>query len=200
MKTLLISFSLALALVSSGVAQSQFAVDVSASQLNWTGYAEVGSWAPSGTIQVSKGQFAVAGKQITSGRISIDMSTLQHEDAKLQAHLRGEDFFDSARYPTATFLLTSLSGQVATGQLTIRGVTRPVTFPVAVSMEGDGLRIKGKAVIDRTQFAIRYNSTSFFSGLGDYAIKNDFSLVFNVVVKPAGKPGIARRLAESSRR
>ncbi|SOD92102.1 YceI family protein [Spirosoma fluviale] len=200
MKTLFISFFFAFALVSSTVAQSQFTVDAKASQLNWTGYAELGSWAPSGTIQVSKGQFSVAGRQITTGRISIDMTTLQHEDAKLQAHLRDEDFFDIARYPTATFLLASLSGQVATGQLTIRGVTRPVTFPVVVSPEGDGLRIKGKAVIDRTQFAIRYNSTSFFSGLGDYAIKNEFSLAFNIVVKPAGKPGIAGRPAESSRR
>lgn len=196
MKTLFIIALLVASFSSSSMAQTQFMVDTKASQLNWTGYAEIGSWAPTGTLIIQKGQFTATGKQITSGKLSIDMATIQHEDGKLQAHLREEDFFDVARYPTATFVLTGLSGQMATGQLTIRGITKPVSFPVVVSSEGEGLRIKGKAIIDRTQFAIRYNSSSFFSGLGDYAIKNDFALAFTVVLKPtlpnkaafAGKP------------
>jgi polyisoprenoid-binding protein YceI len=126
--------------------------------------------------------------------MTLDMTTIRHENGQLQTHLRDEAFFDATRFPTATFVLRTLTGTTATGQLTLKGVTKPVSFPVLVSQEGDGLRIKGRAVIDRTQFGIRYNSNSFFSGLGDQAIKNEFALTFDVVAKPvvASKQGSTR--------
>ena len=168
-------------------AQNQpYAIDPKVSQLTWTGYAEVGSWAPSGTIQLAKGQLTRNGSQIGGATLLLDMTTIRHENGQLQTHLRDEAFFDVARFPTATFVLRSLTNATATGQLTVKGVTKPVTFPVVVSQEGDALRIKGRAVIDRTQFGIRYNSTNFFSDLGDQAIKNEFALTFDVVAKPAG--------------
>lgn len=184
MKTLLCSVVLVFAIAVSARAQTSYTVDTKASQLSWTGYAEVGSWAPTGTIQLQKGQLSASGKQISGASFVVDMTTLQHENEKLQTHLREEDFFDVTHFPTATFMLSNLTSQTATGQLTIRGVTKPVSFPIVISQEKDGLHIRGKATIDRTQFNIRYNSTSFFSGLGDYAIKNDFTLTFNVVARP----------------
>ncbi len=184
MKTLLTSVLFFFATVPAVLAQTtQFIVDQKASRLNWTGYAEVGSWAPSGTIQLQKGQLTRTGDQIRGGQFVINMATLQHDDNKLQTHLRGDDFFNVVRYPTASFVLNSLTNSTATGQLTIRGVTKPVSFPVSVRQESDELRISGTAVVDRTQFGVRYNSSSFFSGLGDYAIKNEFALTFNVVAK-----------------
>jgi polyisoprenoid-binding protein YceI len=176
-------------------AQSQvYTIDANASQLTWTGYAEVGSWAPSGTLQLAKGQITRTANQISSATMTLDMTTIRHENGQLQTHLRDEAFFDATRFPTATFVLRALTGTTATGQLTLKGVTKPVSFPVVVSQEGNGLRIKGRAVIDRTQFGIRYNSTSFFSGLGDQAIKNEFALMFDVIAKPvvASKQGSTR--------
>ncbi|AKD55926.1 YceI family protein [Spirosoma radiotolerans] len=188
MKTLtnLISvFVFVLALSTSSRAQSQsFNIDPDASQLTWTGYAEVGSWAPTGTLRLAKGYVTRTGNQISSATMTMDMTSIQHENDRLQAHLRDEAFFDVARFPTATFVLRSLSGTTATGQLTLKGVTKPVSFPVTISPDGAGLRIKGRALIDRTQFGIRYNSTSFFADLGDQAIKNEFSLQFDVLAKP----------------
>lgn len=167
------------------LAQTQlFTVDPKASRLTWTGYAEIGSWAPTGTLQLQKGQFAQTDKHINAGTFVIDMATIQHENSQMQKHLRGEDFFDVAQFPTATFSLRSLTGLTATGQLTIRGVTKPLSFPVVITQEGNGLRVKGTATIDRTQFNIRYNSSNFFSGLGDQAIKNEFTLAFDVVARP----------------
>ena len=185
MKTIFTSVILFFAIATSSVAQSQLLiVDTKASQLIWTGYAEVGSWAPSGRIQLKSGQFSRTNKGISNGTVTVDMTTVQQENNDLQTHLLGGDFFDTAHFSTATFALRSLNNSTATGLLTIKGVTKPVSFPVVVSQDGDGLRVKGKALIDRTQFGIRYNSTSFFSGLGDYAIRNDFSLMFDVVAKP----------------
>lgn len=193
MKTLLTAVSLFFVIATSTLAQhASLSVDPKASQLTWTGYAEIGSWAPSGTIQLQKGQVLETGGRISRGTFVVDMTTLQHENGKLQTHLRDEDFFDVAHFPTATFVLTNLTGTTATGQLTIRGVTKPISFPVVVGQEGDGVRVNGKVVVDRTQFAIRYNSSSFFSGLGDYAIKNEFALAFSVLAKPTPTPPTKR--------
>lgn len=186
MKTLRISaMILTLATATAALAQNQaYTIDANASQLTWTGYAEVGSWAPSGTIQLVKGQLTRNGTQIRSATMMMDMTTIQHENGQLQTHLRDEAFFDANHFPTATFVLRTLTGTIASGQLTLKGVTKPVSFPVVVSQAGNGLRLKGRAVIDRTQFGIRYNSNSFFADLGDQAIKNEFALTFDLIAQP----------------
>ncbi len=182
MKTLLIATIFLFASITSAQAQrTTLPVDPKASKLTWTGYAEIGSYAPSGQIQMKQGQVILTNNQLSGGTFVIDMATIQHENSQLQGHLREETFFDIARFPTATFVLTRIVGNTATGQLTIRGVTKPISFPVAVSRENNAIRIKGRAIIDRTQFGIRYNSVSFFSDLGDQAIKNTFALGFDVV-------------------
>lgn len=185
MKILISAILLFSIITTSAQAQKRaFVIDAKASQLTWTGYSEVGSWAPSGTVQIQKGQFVQTGSQISTGSFVIDMATIQHENGQMQEHLRGDDFFGVTRFPSATFVLRSLTGGTATGQLTIRGITKPVSFPVVVSQEGTGLRVKGKATIDRTQFNIHFNSSSFFQNLGNQAIKNEFTLAFDVVARP----------------
>ncbi|GAB3796827.1 YceI family protein [Spirosoma humi] len=182
---LIVAFAVVLMLSTSVQAQPQsFTIDPTASQLTWTGYAEVGSWAPTGTLRLAKGQVTRTGNQITSAIMTMDMTSIRHENERLQTHLRDEALFDAAHFPTATFVLRSLSGTTATGQLTLKGITKLVSFPVSVSPDGTSLRIKGRALIDRTQFGIRYNSTSFFTDLGDQAIKNEFALQFDVLAKP----------------
>ena len=68
-----------------------------------------------------------------SVEIMIDANSLDTADAKRDEHLRGEDFLDAAKYPTVTFKSDKLdfAGDKlvkAEGQLTLRGVTRPVTL------------------------------------------------------------------------
>jgi polyisoprenoid-binding protein YceI len=169
------------------VLAQRFVADATQSKLTWTGHSEVGNYAPSGTLQLQQGFFDLKSGRISRSRMDIDMRTIQHEDGKMQAHLRGEDFFNAPAFPTATFVLQRISGNQASGQLTIKGVMKPVTFPILVTTEGDALRVKGKATIDRTEFGIKYNSSSFFSGLGDYAIKNTFELAFDVVARQVVK-------------
>ena len=148
----------------------------------WTGYAEVGSYAPTGTVQLRRGRFNSDGRTLRNGRFEFDMTTLNQEQAQLAEHLRGEDFFAVAKYPTAVFELREVRAGMAVGQLTLHGVTRPVHFPLVVEARPDGrLRISGAAIIDRTQFGINYNSSSFFQNLGSYAIRNDFRLSFDLM-------------------
>ncbi|OWP63201.1 hypothetical protein CDA63_10110 [Hymenobacter amundsenii] len=150
--------------------------------VTWTGYAEVGGYAPSGTVRLGRGRFSYDGQTLRHGRFEFDMTTLDQEQAQLAEHLRGEDFFAVAKYPTAVFELREVRAGMATGQLTLRGVTRPIRFPLVVEARPDGrLHVSGQATVERTQFGIHYNSSSFFQNLGSYAIRNEFQLAFNLV-------------------
>ena len=64
--------------------------------------------------------------------VTIDMTTLESGNDARDQHLRSADFFDVANYPTATFSARAAGWQGTrgelTGELTLRGVTRPVTL------------------------------------------------------------------------
>lgn len=150
--------------------------------VTWIGYAEVGGYAPSGTVQLRQARFTCDGRTPRTGRFEFDMRTLTQEQAQLAEHLRGEDFFDVAKYPTAVFVLQQVRAGLASGQLTLHGVTRPIRFPLTLEPGPKGqLHLTGTATIDRTQFGVNYNSSSFFQNLGSYAIRNEFRLSFDMV-------------------
>ncbi|RSK36218.1 YceI family protein [Hymenobacter metallilatus] len=181
MKTLLV-FLLLLTLAAARPAANTYRISPTASRITWTGYAEVGSYAPTGTVRLQAGSFSYDGRTIRGGRFVFDMRTLEQEQAQLAEHLRGPDFFDVVKYPTAVFALREVRNGTASGQLTLRGVTKPVQFPCTLTTLPNGqLRVTGAATLDRTQFGINYNSSSFFQNLGSYAIRNEFRLAFDVV-------------------
>ncbi len=67
------------------------------------------------------------------------------------------------------------------GNLTIKGITKPVSFPAVVKTEGKTLTAKGTITVNRTQYDIKFKSASFFENLGDKAISDDFTLDVNLV-------------------
>lgn len=184
-KLLILSLLLPLlALLAARPAAGTFRLDPAASTLAWTGHAEAGSWAPQGTIRLREGSVTAEGAAVRAARVVVDMATIAHEQAQLAEHLRGPDFFDVAKFPTAVFELTAFGNGQASGTLTLKGVRQPVAFPVAVTAEpGGGLRLRGTATIDRTRFGVNYNSSSFFQNLGSYAIRNNFQVAFDVVAR-----------------
>jgi polyisoprenoid-binding protein YceI len=68
----------------------------------------------------------------STAEISIDMASVESGNEARDEHLRSADFFDVARYPTASFSAHAAGWQgrrgVLAGELTLRGVTRPVTL------------------------------------------------------------------------
>jgi polyisoprenoid-binding protein YceI len=71
----------------------------------------------------------------SSVEATIDATTVDTREPDRDKHLKSADFFDVAQYPTATFVSTSVakgaSGLTVNGNLTLHGVTRPVTLDVA---------------------------------------------------------------------
>ena len=84
-------------------------------------------------------------------------------NAKLDEHLKSADFFDAATHPKATFVSTAIAKDTkgphthkVSGDLTMRGVTRPVTFPATVTMSAEGIEAKAEFTIQRSQWGVSY--------------------------------------------
>ncbi|WP_242927029.1 YceI family protein [Pontibacter vulgaris] len=175
-----------------------FKLDVTKSEVKW--HAKKVTGEHMGTINVANGQLLVAKNKVTGGTFTIDMNSIACTDikdaeynGKLIGHLKSDDFFSVEKHPTATFKITSLkpiakaaAGQpntTVTGDLTIKGITKPVTFPATITVKGGVATAKADVTVDRTKYDIRYASKSFFDTIGDKAIYDDFKVSFNVTAK-----------------
>lgn len=157
-------------------------IDTKNSLINWTGHAEIGSYAPAGTLNFSSGQINIANGRITDASLTIDMKSMQQENTHLLEHLKSEDFFDVEKYQFSSINITRVDNNRAYGQLTIKGKTKAFSCPVSIIKTDGKLLITGSTTIDRTAYGITYNSGSFFSNLGDKAIRNTFDITFKVLV------------------
>jgi polyisoprenoid-binding protein YceI len=115
---------------------------------------------------------------LTSSRVeaTIDMNTVDTREPKRDAHLKSPDFFDAANFPTATFKSTRVekagSGFKVTGDLTLRGVTKPVVLEVdalsaQIKDQGGNLRTGTSArfKINRKDFGVNWSRTLDSGGL-----------------------------------
>lgn len=159
----------------------QYKLNPKKSKVEWIGYGEIGDFKQQGTIDVKEGSITLEDKTIKSAKLVIDMKSISHPDKSLSKHLAKKDFFWSKKYPTAQLDIVAIENDTVTADLTIRGITKPINFPMQLEQEGTSIIAKGTMTIDRTIYDIKYNSSSYFQDLGNYAIKNEFDLNFEVV-------------------
>ena len=154
---------------------------VKSSSVSWTASKVTGTH--SGIITLSDSYLEMDGDRVVGGRIEVDMTTIVVTDlegdskANLEGHLKSDDFFGVAQYPAASLDITGATtnddgSQQVTGNITIKGVTEPITF----TMSFNGNYATTALNIDRTKFGIRYGSGSFFDNLGDKAINDQFQI------------------------
>jgi len=152
------------------------------SKVVWKGYKVTGSH--QGVIAIKSGQLTFNDNELTGGDFTIDMSTITNTDLegeykeKLEGHLKSDDFFGVEKFPTANLIFTKVkstgkNSYQVTADITIKGKTDIVTFDVSIYGNKANVSLK----IDRTKFDVRYGSTSFFDGLKDKAIYDDFDLI-----------------------
>jgi polyisoprenoid-binding protein YceI len=158
--------------------------DLKKSTITWTGYGEIGGYSLTGTINLKNGNFKIENDQVKNGFIIIDMNSLNHSDMHLKEHLKGKDFFEVTKYPTATFTVLS-SKNIENAEIEVLGnlTIKKVTKPIAIKMKQNQNIFTGKITINRTVFGVQYNSKSFFDNLGDQAIKDNFDLEFKLIGK-----------------
>ncbi|MGQ1947423.1 YceI family protein [Geofilum sp. OHC36d9] len=163
------------------------------SHIEWTGKKIGGSH--HGNINFTSGTLVYKENNYTDGVFIVDMKSITNTDltdkdtnAKLIGHLKSDDFFGVEKYPTAKLIITKgvstkKGNYEFTGSLTIKDKTNPVTFNVVRSVKEGTQIFKGKLVVDRSKFDVRYGSNSFFDNLGDNVIYDEFELDFTVVFK-----------------
>ena len=187
MKNYILITILTISLSINSIAKSVFKTNLEKSKFSWTGYASVGNYAPTGTIQLNYGSLNFDGKKISKAIFEFDMKTITQENKDLQNHLRNEDFFDVEKYPKATFSLEKITGNQATGLLKIKDVQKRISFPITIIKLETEIQIQATITINRTDFGIKYNSTNFFSNLGDYAIKDNFEFRLDISMDKMSK-------------
>ncbi len=164
-------------------AQKVFTFNDPKSKFTWTGYASVGTYAPTGTLKMKMGNVELKEKSIGKAIFEFDMKSLTHENKDLESHLKNEDFFDVEKYPKAVFLLEKITDKEASGTLKIKDVKKKISFPITIKKTEKEIRILATININRTDFGIKYNSNSFFQNLGDYAIKDNFDFKIDLLME-----------------
>jgi polyisoprenoid-binding protein YceI len=116
-----------------------------------------------GTLRVAEGSGTVDGDGRVTGRLVVDVNSIDTKNKKRDEHLRSADFFDVQQYPSMVFDVTgarlSAPGQSAVkGNLSIRGVSRPVEFQAALRTERDGaVTLDAQTEIDRSEWGVRWS-------------------------------------------
>lgn len=169
----------------------KFQVDTRASSLQWTATKVTGFH--TGTAPLQSGELVTDGKIIRQGSFEIDLASLTVTDitdpasnAKLVGHLKNEDFFNTSAHPKASFVINSVAQKsgdeyVVKGKLTIKGISKDLEFPATVKQDGKKLTASARIKVNRTQYDIRFRSSSFFENLGDKAIADEFELDLKLV-------------------
>ncbi|SFC89254.1 YceI family protein [Algibacter pectinivorans] len=160
-------------------------IKVEKSKIVWKGYKVTGSH--EGVINIKSGYLNFNEDKLTSGEFIINMNSITSTDLegeykeKLEGHLKSDDFFGVEKFPTAILVFkkvnaTGKNSYNITGDLTIKGKTQIVSFNFSVY----GNKANASLKIDRTAFDVKYGSTSFFEGLKDKAIYDEFDLIVDL--------------------
>jgi polyisoprenoid-binding protein YceI len=160
-------------------------VEVKNSSIQWKSEKVVGSH--EGEISLKSGELIYEDGNLVGGNFIMDMNSLICTDlsgeykGKLEGHLKSEDFFSVETYGTAGLVITNVlkvnsKKHTITADLTIKGITKPITFEASAEENKFAAHIH----IDRTQFDVKYGSGSFFEGLGDNMIYDEFELTVSL--------------------
>ena len=160
-------------------------IKIDRSKVVWKGYKVTGSH--TGNISIKSGNLIFDNNQLKGGQFVIDMSTITVTDLEgdyknqLEGHLKSDDFFGVTKFPQASLTFTDVkatgkNSYKVIGNITIKGKTESVTFDLSIY----GNKANASLKIDRSKFDVRYGSTSFFDGLKDKAIYDEFDIIVDM--------------------
>ena len=163
-----------------------YTVDAAKSTITWVGKKVTGQH--TGTVGIKDGVLSFKGGKVTGGNFTVDMNSIAVTDLKagegkekLEGHLKAEDFFGTDKFATSKLVFKTVKTKSAnvytvTADLTIKGITKPVTFDLNTTKNTATTKFN----IDRTKYDIKYGSKSFFEGIGDKAIYDEFEVTVNL--------------------
>lgn len=197
----LLTLALALAAIPAVGAPRTYTVDAAASQVrvhvgrsglfSFAGHEhEVAAPALEGHIAADPADLAASTLSLTfqAGALTVlPEGEPAGDPPKVEEAMRGPKVLDVARFPTVKFQSRSVAGKPAspgvydlqvTGDLSIHGVTRAITLPVKVEVQGDSLTAAGKAVLRHDQFGMEPVSVA-----GVVKVKNEIVVSYKIVAR-----------------
>ena len=182
--------SLILFLFSCSLIFGQQKVDVSASNIKWTG-SQISGKSHFGSLKFKTGNITIKNNVVESGVFVVDMTSLSVDDLEgrgkksLEGHLNSDDFFSVESFPTSSLAISSgkQSGPSSfdvSGTLTIKGVSQRVSFSLNLEENNSA---SAKLTFDRSKFNVRYGSGSFFENLGDKLILDNIDLEIYLLLR-----------------
>jgi polyisoprenoid-binding protein YceI len=134
----------------------------------------------SGSFKQLTGTATVVSGELHSVVVEVETGSVEADDPDLAGHIKTADFLDVEKFPKATFRSSNITKKAlpgatheVTGDLTLHGVTQPITFPVTANVAPATVTASGQVTINRQKFAVTY------PGAPDDLIKDD------VVLKPS---------------
>lgn len=170
-----------------------YLVDTLNSKAEWKGFKVVKSDNTShiGALKFESGEVTVKDNKLESGQFVIDMNSISNEDlkeddanSKLIGHLKSADFFDTEKFPTASFEITKISeapaggdyNTILEGNLILKGITKPATFNANVKVKDGELSIATEPKdINRDEFGIKFQMPA-----AEGLIKNEINVQMKV--------------------
>lgn len=165
-----------------------YALDTLNSKIEWKGFKVLKSDNTShfGTIKFESGAITVKDGKLESGKFVANLSTMENVDlkddvekkSKLEGHLKSGDFFEIEKFPTASYEITKVSegtgdyNTILDGNLTIKGITKPIQFNANVTVQNDNVSIATEPKdIMREDFGVKFQAP-----LENGVIKNEINL------------------------
>ncbi len=119
---------------------------------------------------------------LSSFTVEIDTESVVTDNERLTGHLKSEDFFDVATYPTASFVSTAITAGAAepnthtvTGNFTLHGVTKEISFPATIAVTDEQVTATSEFSINRSDFGIVY------AGMADDLIREGVLIKLNIM-------------------
>lgn len=154
-------------------------IDLQKSTFIWKGSKITGDH-HSGPIKMKQAVLKNGKGEFVADMSTIEDTTLEGEwKSKFLSHIKGADFFNVTKFPTAKLKVEKMDNGYLYGKLTVKGKTQNVTVPY----KKEGKTYLGELGFDRTQFDVIYGSGNFFKNLGDKVIADTVTLKFKIVTK-----------------
>lgn len=123
-----------------------------------------------GSFAEVDGQGGIGPGGAVSGTLTVKAASVDTKNKKRDDHLRSADFFDVAQHPEITVRITSADPADdtvrLTGELTVRGVTRPLDLTATVTEATAGsVTVSAETAVDRADFGITWNQVGMLKGL-----------------------------------
>jgi polyisoprenoid-binding protein YceI len=138
-----------------------------------------------GSFKIFEGSLETENDNFSNANISfsLDVNSIDTNQEARDGHLKSAEFFDAEQYPNITFKSTSFDGEDLKGNLTIKGITKPVTLEVehggtATDFYGNtkaGFEVIGK--INRKDFGLTWDGVT---EAGSVVVGEDIKLIINV--------------------